>query len=691
MKSTVSEGAEVAAQPSVHLPEIIPSGLEALESDLKKHIPHLHVLFEVSPDCLKLIDGEGKLLSMNANGCRLMEIDDFARLQGKLWTNLWPEPERVKDALEAAKEKGFANFQAFCPTEKGTPKWWDVQITRVLNPETNSVSFISGSRDISHLKKMEQSLEEKNSELQAANAKLEKRASSREQELLTSNKALVEEIEQRNAAETQFETVFENAPIGVVLSNLKGEFIAVNDAMTKILGYSKEELLRLDFRELTHPDDLESSHQIHKKLVAQELTQATVDKRYRHRDGHTIWATLAVAATTNSQGKVEHIIAQIIDRTQQLSTQAALQAGKEQLETILNTMSEGLVVQDSTGAIIDSNPSAEVILGLSRDQLEGKTSVDPDWRAVKEDGSDFPGEEHYAMVALKTGEAQHGGIMGVHKPDGSLTWILVNSAPIILGDDEVSAVVSSFTDITELRKTTETLKTYSEQLERSNRDLQDFAYVASHDLQEPLRMVSSYVQLLERRYGEQLDDKAKEFIHFAADGAARMKELINDLLTYSRVGTQGDPFTQIEAEKLLGRALANLTVKLTASNAQVTHGTLPTVHGDAVQLTSVLQNLLDNALKYTTGAPEIHISAEAVRDEGEKVWRFAVQDKGIGMDETNLEAIFTLFTRLHTRDKYAGNGIGLTICRRILERHGGRIWAESTLGQGATFYFTLPR
>ena len=695
MKPDVPAAVQSAGvQPSVHLSTKAletkaPEALEPLETHLKAHIPHLHVLFESSPDCLKLIDAEGKLLSMNANGCGLMEIDDFSALQGHDWVDFWPDPAQVRVALKEAETTGFANFQAFCPTAKGTPKWWDVQITRVRNDETNSISFLSSSRDITHLKQVEESLKEKNAELQAANAKLEKRASLREEELLASNSALVDEIKQRNAAETQFETVFESAPIGIVLGNLKGELVAANDAMTKMLGYSKKELLSFSFRDLTHPEDLDSSNTLVKQLVAQEFAQVTVDKRYRHRDGHCIWATLAAAVTTDSGGKPKYIIAQIIDRTEELNAQAALQASKDRLETVLNTMSEGLVVHNADWEIIDCNPSAEAILGLSREQLEGKQ--DPSIRIIKEDGSDFSDEERYAKMAIKTGEPQR-GVMGIQRSCGSTTWILGHSVPIMLENNEVGAVVSSFTDITEMRNATQALQAHSEQLERSNRDLQDFAYVASHDLQEPLRMVSSYVQLLERRYGDQLDDKAKEYMHFAVDGATRMKGLINDLLAYSRVGTQGDPFRNVSSEELLKQVTANLKLKLKASSAELTHDPLPTVYGDPAQLTSVLQNLIGNALKYHADAPpDIHLSAEAIKDEDKDVWRFAVQDKGIGIDKPNLEAIFALFTRLHTRDSYSGNGIGLTICRRILERHGGRIWAESLPGQGATFYFTLPR
>jgi len=227
--------------------------------------------------------------------------------------------------------------------------------------------------------------------------------------------------------------------------------------------------------------------------------------------------------------------------------------------TILDTVHEGVVMQAGDGQIVEANASAEKVLGLSRDELLGRTSIDPRWRAVHEDGSPFPGEEHYSLQTLRTGKPYVNGVMGVHKPDGELAWLLINTRPLFLTQPErPDAVVASFIDITELKEASRLLEKRAKQLERSNRDLQDFAYVASHDLQEPLRMVSSYVQLLERRYKDKLDEDGVEFIGYAVDGAKRMQTLINDLLAYSRVSTKGDAFVPVDLEKVVAKALSNL-------------------------------------------------------------------------------------------------------------------------------------
>lgn len=225
------------------------------------------------------------------------------------------------------------------------------------------------------------------------------------------------------------------------------------------------------------------------------------------------------------------------------------------------------------------------------------------------------------------------------------------------------------------------------ELARSNSDLQQFAYVASHDLQEPLRMVASYTQLLAKRYKGKLDQDADEFIAFAVNGANRMQALIQDLLAFSRVDTQGQHFEPTSVEALFRYALDNLKGGIEESGAVVTHDPLPTVKGDERQLLHLLQNLLSNAIKFRKQDPPlVHISAE----KRDREWLFSVRDNGIGIDPQYAERIFVIFQRLHTNAEYPGTGIGLSLCKKIVERHGGRIWMESQLGQGAGFFFTLP-
>jgi signal transduction histidine kinase len=228
---------------------------------------------------------------------------------------------------------------------------------------------------------------------------------------------------------------------------------------------------------------------------------------------------------------------------------------------------------------------------------------------------------------------------------------------------------------------------FQEELARSNRDLEQFAYVASHDLQEPLRMVATYTQLLAERYQGKLDDNADKYIHYAVDGALRMQTLVQDLLTFSRVGRQGTDLKLVECAALLQTVRENLKAAIAEGGAHIEYGKLPAVYADPSQMGQVFQNLIGNAIKFRgTAKPVIRISAEKKDQE----WVFSVADNGIGIAPEHAEIVFVIFKRLHTRAEYPGSGIGLAICQKIIERHGGKIWVESKPGQGSTFKFTLP-
>lgn len=260
--------------------------------------------------------------------------------------------------------------------------------------------------------------------------------------------------------------------------------------------------------------------------------------------------------------------------------------------------------------------------------------------------------------------------------------------------DEIGSLANSFNSmaeelarvINEHKRAGKGLRHYSEELKRSNEELQHFAYVASHDLQEPLRMISSYLQLIKRRYKGKLDADADEFIHYAVDGANRLQKMINGLLEYSRVDTHGKSFELADCEVVLQQALTNLKVVIEENIATITHDPLPAVTADSSQLLLVFQNLITNAIKFRGNEPpRIHISAKPVENE----WIFSVHDNGIGIEPEYYERLFVIFRRLHSRE-YPGVGLGLSICKKVVKRHGGRIWLESEPGKGSTFYFTIP-
>jgi light-regulated signal transduction histidine kinase (bacteriophytochrome) len=248
-------------------------------------------------------------------------------------------------------------------------------------------------------------------------------------------------------------------------------------------------------------------------------------------------------------------------------------------------------------------------------------------------------------------------------------------------------IIEANNDITQTKLAEADLKARQTELARSNGDLEQFAYAASHDLQEPLRAVAGCVNLLQARYGEQLDERAHEYMRHAVEGAGRMQSLIDDLLAYSRVGTRGKEFQVVACEKAVENALKNLSVAIQEKQAQIEHDPLPVVAGDLLQLSQLFQNLIGDALKFSGAEiPCIHIGAQ----EGNKEWEISVRDNGIGIDPQYFDRIFVIFQRLHTRKEYPGTGMGLALCKKVVERHGGRIWVESESGKGTTFRFTLP-
>ena len=373
--------------------------------------------------------------------------------------------------------------------------------------------------------------------------------------------------------------------------------------------------------------------------------------------------------------------------------EAGLARSPALLEGIVQLASEGIVSIDAEQRIHLFNAGAEEMFGYAADEVLGRPLellIPARYRAAHE-AEHLPHFARAHHAARRMGERRE--VYGLRKGGEEFPAEVSISKVDVGGRRMYNAVVR---DVTERKRYEAALRERGEALARSNAELEQFAYVASHDLQEPLRMVASYTQLLQRRYQGKLDEKADTYIHYAVDGAQRMQTLINDLLALSRVGTQGKALAPVDVGAVVGRVLRWLGRALEESGGAVTVGPMPTVTGDAGQLEQVFQNLIGNALKFCRPgvAPRVEVTAERRGNTpggaGADEWVFSVRDNGIGFEPQFGEQIFVVFQRLHTRAEYPGTGVGLAIVKKIVERHGGRIRAEGRPGDGATFSFTIP-
>ncbi|MDG6256398.1 MAG: PAS domain S-box protein [Methanomicrobiaceae archaeon] len=483
---------------------------------------------------------------------------------------------------------------------------------------------------------------------------------------------------ERSLQETRIftESIIANVPV-VVYSldrSLRPTFISPKSR--DLFGYGPGEFRdHPDLWEgIVHEDDRHARRHIIDRI--NEGRPYSVEERVVRKDGTVRWVHNSGSPTLDETGAVLRVDGSFTDITNRKEAEEE----HSFLASIVESSDATIIGKTLDGTILSWNRGAERNTGYRADEAIGNHIS----MLVPEDRT---GETEMILNTIRQGKRlEHFETQRVRK-DGSIMDVSLTISPITNAAGRVIGASSIGRDITERKKAEAQLRSYARDLKLRNEELEQFAYVASHDLQEPLRMVASYVQLLKRRYEGRLDEDADEFIHYAVDGASRMQLLINDLLAFSRVSTRGKPFEETDTETLLGQTLRNLKIQIEESDALVTHDPLPVVMADTSQLSQVFQNLISNAIKFHgSDAPRVHVSAQQSGDE----WVFSVKDNGIGIEQQYFDRIFVIFQRLHSKAEYAGTGIGLAICKRIIERHGGRIWVASEPGEGSTFFFTIP-
>jgi PAS domain S-box-containing protein len=502
--------------------------------------------------------------------------------------------------------------------------------------------------------------------------------------------AAIRDISVRKAAEThlaqmegRYRGLLEAAPDAMVVVNAQGAIVLLNVQAEKQFGYPRDELLGQKvtniipegFAERLVADDLRSAAD----ALAQQIGTG-IELIGRRKQGSEFPIELMLSPLDSAEGIL--VTAAIRDISVRKAAETHLAQMEGRYRGLLEAAPDAMVVVNAQGAIVLLNVQAEKQFGYPRDELLGQkvTNIIPEGFAERLVADGLRSIEDALAQQIGTGIELIG-----RRKQGSEFPIELMLSP--LDSAEGILVTAAIRDIS-VRKAAEThLAQKLAELNRSNEELGQFAYIASHDLQEPLRMVASYTQLLSRRYKGKLDSNADDFIAFAVDGASRMQRLIQDLLTYSRVGTQGDRLMGISSDEALQRALANLQGVIEDSGALITHDPLPMVLADETQLIQLFQNLVGNAIKYqNSDIPRVHVSAV---QNVKKVWNFSVKDNGLGIDPKYFDRIFGMFQRLHKREEFSGTGIGLAICKKIVERHGGRISVQSQPGQGSTFQFAL--
>jgi PAS domain S-box-containing protein len=576
--------------------------------------------------------------------------------------------------------------------------------------------------------------------------------------------------------------------------DLQGRFKQVNRSLTRILGYSAQELVGMTVKQISHPDDRAVTDAERSRMHAGDLEYVHFEKRYRKKDGSMVWVDLTVAVVRDAEGEPQYEIAVFDDITERKRADEALRQQTERLQlgqsaarmiimdwniredrltwsdspewlrgpmpaggryplfkeqihpedrdSFLATRSRALEsLQGHTQEFRMVRTDGEVLWVLSRQRVfadaEGKaarmlaalfditdrkraeqalresesrfrslTALSSDWYWEQDEQfrftmvsrgifeatgippEDFLGKTRWEGPLLGLSEddlAAHKAQCSAHQPFadleygrrdpmGQLRYISTSGEPMFDAGGRFHGYRGVGRDITARRTAEEALRTAHDELSRSNAELEQFAYVASHDLQEPLRMIASYTQLLGKRYGDKLQGDATEFMGYIVDGAARMKQLIEDLLAYSRVGTRGREFRPMSLDAALKRSLANLRAGLEESGAAVTSDLLPEVVADEPQIVQLLQNLIGNAIKFRgSEAPRIHVACSLKDNE----YELSVRDNGIGIEPQYFERIFMVFQRLHDKGQYPGTGIGLAICKKVIDRHGGRVWVSS--------------
>lgn len=528
---------------------------------------------------------------------------------------------------------------------------------------------------------------------------IEEQVNERTAALTRINQSLQDQVQQRQQIEEKllqseavFREAFHHAPIGIGLLTPEGRWIQVNDALAELIGRTPADLIDRPFQEVLHPDDAEREIAQFAQILAEQAEVFSIEQRFRHAGGGAVWVLMNVSQVREGDGRLLYFICQILDITDRKEALEETRQAKEFSENIIRSSQDGIVAFDREGAFTVWNSGMEKMTGIAASAALGRPVVRVlPFLAEAQESRSF--KRVLAGATVKATDRPF-----LVESSGRSGFYEAHYSPLHDTSGGIIGGVGVIRDVTEQKNSRERLQNFTALLRQRNRELQDFAYVASHDLQEPLRKIRAFGDRLQKRCEHLLDEQAKDYLGRMQDAARRMQVLISDLLSFSRVSTEAQPFAEVDLTAVARDVISDLEERIEQSGAQVELGELPRVQADPTQMRQLLQNLISNGLKYQKPGtpPRIEISATEYMRETDLPplehhgCLIHVRDNGIGFDEKYLDRIFTVFQRLHGRNEYEGTGIGLAICRKIVERHHGWITARSSPGHGATFIAGLP-
>jgi PAS domain S-box-containing protein len=514
-----------------------------------------------------------------------------------------------------------------------------------------------------------------------------------QEELNIQNEELLRIQDELEVTKAKYFELYDLAPVGYITLSPGLMIKEANLSTSTLLGTGRKDLIGRGLSTFVLPQSQESLY-IHYRRLDHGMGKQV--GTFLVRGGNDKELQVQFESNRIEDGHNPGFRSILTDVTEQKKVEDELERTKARLEAIINQMPVGIMVADAqSGEILFANDEIDKMYRLGFILTNIKEFADYHKLARSHpDGRPYNIEE-YPLVRSIGGSVIRNELAVVERPDGSEVFINSSSAPVRNSHGDIVASVALSVDVTDVVQTQierdklhSDLEIYSRKLQNSNAELKQFAYVASHDLKEPLRMIVSYLALLERKYGDRLEPEAHEYIRYASDGGERLNALIDDLLEYSRLDWQSKPLITVDMNRAVAKSFIILKVQVEDSDVNIVIDPLPTLLADESQIVLLMQNLLSNAIKFRgPERPRIRISATI----GPGEWIISVQDNGIGLSMGDSERIFQMFQRLHSREEFPGTGIGLAIAKKIVERHGGRIWVESEEGKGATFFFSIPK